>query len=115
MPLAAFVVTLLSSLLLAAHFLRSFMVPGIICSLSLPLLFMVRRPWIRRLLQLGGLVSAVIWVQTAIAIRAERIAASQTWGRMFIILAAVALFSLAPLILLAGSRARLWFEGIRDK
>ncbi|HUX42613.1 MAG TPA: hypothetical protein VMV83_15700 [Rectinemataceae bacterium] len=115
MPLAAFIVTLLSALLLAAHFLRSFIVLGMLCSLSLPFAFLVRKPWARRLLELGALVSATIWILTAIEIRAERLADAQPWVRMFAILAAVALFSLSSIPLLEGSRARLWFAGIRNK
>ena len=114
MPLAAFFATLLSALLLAAHFLRSFVVVGMLGSLALPLAYLVRRSWARRLLQIGAVVSAAIWILTAITIRSERLADAQPWRRMFLILAAVALFSLAALPLLEGRRARRWFAGIRN-
>jgi len=115
MPIAAFVLTLLSSLLLAAHFLRLFDVPGMLCSLALPLFFIVRRPWARWLLQASAIASATIWILTALAIKAQRRASGQPWGRMFLILAAVGLFSLLPLFVLASSRARSWFAGIRGE
>ena len=112
---AALALYSMSALLLAAHFLRSLDLPGLIASLAFPLLFMVRRPWALRLLQAGAVISAAIWVWTALAIREARVIAGQPWGRMFLILGAVALFSLLPLPMLAGQVANNWFAGVRRK
>ena len=109
MPLVPFVSTIFASLLLAAHFLRVSRFAVMVPVLLFPLLFTLRRPWSRRLIQAGGLVSAGIWIDTALRIRLLRVAEGEEWGRMLAILAAVAVVSLIAPLTLEGKKAKSWF------
>jgi hypothetical protein len=95
-----FVPLALSSLLVAAHFLRSgdFII-AILC-LAAPLLLILRKPAITIAVQVMLVIAAAEWLRTAFAIAQERAASGTPTVRMFAILGSVALFTLlsaAPL------------------
>ena len=95
-----FIPLALSSLLIAAHFLRSgdFIV-AILC-LAVPLLLLLRKPAITIAVQVMLVIAATEWLRTAFAIAHERAAIGAPTARMFAILGSVALFTLlsaAPL------------------
>ena len=59
----------------------------------LPLLLLVRRPWVPLVMQLGLLLGALEWIRTLLAISAMRQMAGLPVGRMMVILGGVALFT----------------------
>jgi hypothetical protein len=81
--------------LLAAHLLRmGHTVLAAACA-ALPLLLLLRRPWVARLFQALLVLGAAEWLRTLYLLAAMRIAWGQPWGRMALILGAVALFTAA--------------------
>lgn len=101
--------TVLSALLLAAHFLRSgnlFLALG--CA-AFPALLLVRRVWALHVTQACLAFAAVTWGWTAFQIAQRRIATGQPWGRMALILGAVSLLAVGAAVLLQarGTRQRL--------
>jgi len=83
----------LAFVLLAAHFLReSSMVVMALC-LLVPLLMLLRRRWVARLMQAALLAGAVEWLVTLGHLMELRRAAGEPWMRMAAILGVVALFT----------------------
>ena len=91
---ALLIPTLLSCLVLAAHFFRGGQTYLMLAACAGPLLLAFRRPWTTRLVQFMLIVGALEWIRTTLAIRADRIDEGRDWHRMAIILGAVAVFSL---------------------
>jgi hypothetical protein len=86
--------TVLSLLVLGAHWLRSGNPILTIVTLALIGLLGVRRAWGTRVLQLVLILATVEWICTSIAIAQERMVDEQPWARSAVILGAVALFTL---------------------
>lgn len=84
---------LLSFLLLGAHFLRSG--PAWLAALCVaaPLLLLLPRAWVPRVFTAALLLGALEWLRTLLLLVAERRAFDQPWGRLALILGAVAAFS----------------------
>jgi len=104
----AFLVTpvVLSCLLMAAHVLRSGLTLLAAGFALLPLLLLVRRPWVPPLLQLVLLVAAAEWGRTAVGLARGRIAAGEPWLRMALILGAVTALTLGAAAALRHRRLR---------
>jgi cobalamin synthase len=84
---------------LAAHFYRAGQEAGVVASLALIALALVRRPWAARVVQAGLLLGALEWLRTMATFTAVRIAVGQPYLRMALILAAIALVTaLAALV-----------------
>lgn len=81
---------LLSAVLLAAHFSRHDLTLLIPVALALPVLLLVRRPWVPRLVQAVLLLAALEWVRTGVVLGRARLEAGEPWVRMAVILGAVA-------------------------
>ena len=90
--------TLLSALLLAAHFFRNGEPILVLLSCAAPLLLLLRRTWATRLLQLLLSVGAVEWLRTIVQIAAVRQDEGRDWHRMAIILGSVAGFTAASAV-----------------
>jgi hypothetical protein len=86
--------TLLSFLLLAAHFFRGGQTALVLVCCSAPMLLLVRRGWATRLLQVLLVLGALEWVRTTLQIREVRVANGLAWHRMAAILYGVAGFTL---------------------
>lgn len=99
----------LSSLLLAAHFLRGDHTFFLLLALLAPALLLVPRGWAKRLLQLLLLGGAVEWLRAAGLILLERLAAGQPYFRMLLILGLVALVTGGSALLLELPRFRRRF------
>jgi len=84
---------ILSCALLAAHFFRAEwpLLTGL--SAAAPLVLLLRRAWVPRLSQTVLIVGAFEWLRTLYMLAAMRIAFDQPWGRLALILVAVALFT----------------------
>jgi hypothetical protein len=98
--------TVLSGLLIGAHFLRSGVLPLVALGLAFPLLLAVRRRWATVVVQLALLLAAAEWTRTLGAFYQVRRADGAPWVRMAVILGAVALIAVASAILIHGRDSR---------
>ena len=85
-----YVLIVLSLVILGAHFLRYGNSIGVIGSLVLVALLIVRRPWVARLMQIVLILGALEWVRTLYELAQERAALGQPFTRMIVILGVVA-------------------------
>jgi hypothetical protein len=97
---------ILSALLLAAHFFRAGNLAGLAVSIGGLALLFVPRAWAARAVQVGLVVGAAEWVRTLFVFAAQRRAMSEPWGRLAVILGAVALLTLASATVFYTERLR---------
>jgi len=97
---------ILSAVLLAAHFLRSYsLLPMTICLLA-PFLLLIKRRWSLVTLQLLTILAAIIWSSTLSGIIQQRIYEQRSWTASAIILGVIALFTLFAGWLLNSSQVK---------
>lgn len=99
----------LALLLLAAHFFRAGN-PATWLVLLLLVLFLVRRRWAARALQVALWIAAAEWLRTAAALIAARSEAGESYLRLALILGAVALFTALCSLLFQTERVKSWFR-----
>lgn len=99
----------LALVLLAAHFYRAGAWPLFVVSVALLPLLALRRRWVPPLLQLALLAGAAEWLWTAALLAQQRLALGQPWQRMALILAAVALLTLAAAAVFRSARLRAYY------
>jgi hypothetical protein len=80
----------LSALVLAAHFFRSRQLALVAVSIALPLFLLVRKRWSARVVQAGLVIGALEWVRTLAFFAGQRMDVGRPWGRLAVILGAVA-------------------------
>lgn len=87
-------------LLLGAHFFRAALVPLTVVCLGLVALLFVRSAWAARTLQVALALGTLEWLRTAWEFAAIRVELGQPYGRLLVILGAVAsVTALAALVL----------------
>jgi len=86
---------LLSFVLLAAHFSRNGIPLLVFVSIALPLLLLVRRPWVPRLFRVLLVLGGLEWLRRLVALALARQAAGEPWVRLAVILGTVALVTFA--------------------
>lgn len=84
---------ILSFWLLAAHFYRAELTVLVAICAFFPLLLLVRNRWVPRLFQGLLVVGALEWLRTLYELASMRAGFDQPWGRLALILGAVALFT----------------------
>lgn len=84
----------LSAVVMAAHFFREANYGFVVFALVVPLLLLRREKWAVWSVQLLLVVGAVEWIRTAFSIAHERAAFGAPTTRMFLILGAVAAFTI---------------------
>jgi hypothetical protein len=99
----------LSFVVLGAHYLRAGQLAFVVLALGLLALLFVRRRWAGRTVQVALLLGAAEWVRTTLALTGERASMGRPYGRMVVILGAVAAVCVLSAALLLGPRARNWF------
>ncbi len=104
----------LSLALLGAHFLRADTQVAVALCGALVVLLAVPRPWAARLVQAALVLGAVEWIRTLVTIAGMRAAAGQPATRMAIILAAVALVTLASALVFRHRRVAAFYR-LRDR
>ncbi|MFN2238555.1 MAG: hypothetical protein ABR524_04130 [Thermoanaerobaculia bacterium] len=95
---------ILSSLLLAAHFLRTGNMLLVTGAAALPLLMLIPSRYARYALQGLLLLGAAEWIRTSIALAELRIQLGAPWARMVAILATVTLFTIVSALLVPRRR-----------
>jgi hypothetical protein len=101
----------LSSLVLAAHFLRrGQLLPFVLC-FSITALAFVREPWARRVWQGFLGIGVLVWLGTLSSVARTRMQEGEPWLRPAIILGSVAAFTLLAALLLEHRRVYARFQG----
>jgi hypothetical protein len=85
-----YIPVVLSLVILGAHFMRYGNSIGVLGSLLLIVLLIVRRPWVARLMQVALILGALEWVRTLYELAQVRAAHGQPFVRMVVILGVVA-------------------------
>lgn len=111
MNLVRLLPVILSFALLAAHYYRAGMLIVAAVSVLLPLLLLFRRWWVPPLIQALLVLGALEWIRTLYLLASLRIALDQPWGRMTLILGAVAAFSALSALVFTNRRVRERYEG----
>jgi hypothetical protein len=99
----------LSLLILGAHFLRAVHPVLMVAALALLALLFVRRRWAARSVQAALLLGALEWVRTTLVLTGERASMGRPFGRMVVILGAVAAGCALSALLFRAARVRHWF------
>jgi hypothetical protein len=95
-----------ASILIAAHFLRSFsLLPMGLC-LAAPFLLLIKKRWSLLTLQLLTVPAATLWLFTLSGIIQQRIFEGRSWAASAIILGVVALFTLFAGWLLGSAQVK---------
>jgi hypothetical protein len=98
--------TVVSALLIAAHFLRSGSYVLTAAGALFPALLILRNRMAVRIVQLLLILAAAEWLRTLVLIALERQALSEPWLRMALILCVVAALTIASAVLLGRSFLR---------
>jgi hypothetical protein len=93
MNLVRLIPVILSFGLLAAHFSRAGLLPLVVVALLVPFLLLIRRAWAARSIQLLLLLGALEWIRSMFGYIEVRKMIGEEWGRLAIILVAVALLT----------------------
>lgn len=89
-----FILPIISSVLLAAHFSRADMNLLVPVALLIPFILLIKRKWIIRIYQIYLILGGFIWIERLLFLRRMRIAMGESWTVMAIILGVVALLTL---------------------
>ena len=105
-----FILPVLSSLLLAAHFSRvgNEWLP-LVC-LLLPLILFTRKRWVMRGFQLFLLAGGLIWLERAMVLIKVRQYNNAPWIRLVIILSTVALFTILSALVFQNKKIKAIFK-----
>ena len=106
MSLVALLAPALSACLLAAHFLRAGQAAGVAVSLALLAVLAIPRRSAARVAQAALLLGAAEWIRTLVLLVAERREAHAPYGRLALILAAVAAGTVASALVFESPRMR---------
>ncbi len=96
--------------LLAAHFSRANMPPAVVVSLIIPFLLLIRKPWIARSAQILLLFGALEWIRSMFGYIQVRKEIGDDWGRLAIILIAVALLTAGSGLVFRGKSLKLRYK-----
>lgn len=99
MALRIFLFTI-AALLSGAHFFRASNYTMVVLCLVTPLLFLIRKSWILRLLQLAAYVATANWLVATVELVQFRQQLGRPWRVAVIILVSVAVFTLITGVLL---------------
>lgn len=96
----------LSFLLLAAHFSRADNPPMIVACLAAPFLLLMRRKWVASTIQITLVLGTLEWVKTLVVVAQRRHSMGESWLRMAVILAAVALVTVCSALVFRSRALR---------
>jgi hypothetical protein len=97
-----------SFVLMAAHFLRADNGPLVAVSLVLPLMLLLPRPWVARVVQFLLVLAGIEWLRTMVVLISRRQDSGEPWMRLALILISVSLLTMGSALVfrLAALRER---------
>jgi hypothetical protein len=101
---------ILSTLLIAAHFMRFYGLEAAVAGLLLLGTLFVRHQWILRFWQGVLAVAAIIWIDTTYGIVQFRQELNQPWLRLMIIMSAVIAFTVFSGFWLENKRIKAFYQ-----
>ncbi len=101
-----YILPILSSILLAAHFSRIQQDGLALTALLFPLILLIKRTWVRRIYQLVLVFGGMVWFERLIYLRSIRISEGRPWIRLAAILGAVALMTFLSALPLEKDKLR---------
>ena len=96
----------LAFLMLGAHFLREGNAPLVLVCFFVPFLLLFRKRWALAGVRLLTFLGVIVWLQSTIVLVQQRWAMGAPWGRMLLIMTAVAAFTLLAAYLLSSETVR---------
>jgi len=102
--------TILSLLVLAAHFWRHANLPFVVISFVVIGLLSIRRAWAARIVQIALTLGAIEWIRSAVDLAGVRAEFGLPYGRLLVILGGVAAFSICSAFTFRARRARRWYR-----
>jgi hypothetical protein len=106
MSLLYLIPVILSLWVMAAHELRSWNLPVVALLLLMPLLLLIKRRWVVRVMQITLLIGALEWLRTMVLLTNMRQEEGEPWVRMVVILGSVMVFTVASGTVFAIPRLR---------
>ena len=97
---------ILASLMLSAHFFRHLNYALMIVTFLAPCLLFIKKRWSLIAIQFFAILGGGIWISTIVDIANERILMGEPWGKMAVILGAVALFTIFAGLLLNSLKVK---------
>ncbi len=97
--------SVVSGVLISAHFLRMEILPLVVLGLVFPWLTLIKNVWATRMVQILLALAAAEWVRTLVGIARQRQDLSQPWFRMAVILGFVACFTAGSAFLIRFRKA----------
>ena len=97
---------ILSFGLLAAHFSRAGIFPLMLICLAVPLLLFIKKRWVARSIQVLLVLGAAEWIRAMMGYIEMRKSIGDDWGRLAIILIAVALLTACSGLVFRGKKLR---------
>lgn len=101
----AIIGSVVSFILLGAHFFRSGIIDLVVLALLLPLLLLLKKNWSSKVLSLFLLAGAFIWINTFAEILIFRIVSGDDYLRLILIMCFVVIFTLASAAMLREKKA----------
>lgn len=103
------ILTVMSFLLLAAHFMRGGHVVLVAACCLAPFFLFVKRDWARRIVQTLLYAGTVVWLITTMILAQQRLAQGGSWVRLLLILGGVNLLTLIAGLLLGTTAVKKRF------
>ena len=100
----------LSSFLLAAHFLRNGIFPLVIIFLILPIILIFKKPIAARIVQIVLLLGTVEWIRTTVSTIIVREHLQHPWGRYLVIMAFVTLFTFISIFVFFSKNLKIRYK-----
>lgn len=105
-----FIPIVLSLVVLGAHFMRDGLMIGVAAAFFLIGLLFIRRAWVARVVQMALVVGAFEWVLTLYVLADIRLSQGESATRMIVILASVAVITLASAFLFQTRPLRKFYH-----
>jgi len=99
-----------SLLLLSAHFSRNNITVLTYFCLLLPLALLIKHHISARFIQLILLLGTVEWLRTLFSLASQRMDDNQPWIRLVVILAVVAIFTLASVLVFYSKKLKNYYQ-----
>jgi hypothetical protein len=101
---------ILSFGLLTAHFSRADLFPLMILCIIIPILLLIKKPWVARGVQILLLLGALEWIRSMFGYIEIRKAIGDDWGKLAIILVTVAVLTACSGLVFRGKSLKIRYK-----